>query len=269
MKSILAIFLIGLSIFSFGQDTKKVKNKISKDKYEVFYVLKSDGKIKQGFYELYEQKKVIVSGYYKLNQKDSIWTEYKYSKDKISQGKFLDNQKTGEWIYYHSHSSEEQISAKGYYLNGKRINLWEFYNNDGELIQTFDFNTYSLNTLVDSVEEKSAILITNGKYKGLMYVDEIPTYKNGDSDYFKFLAKNLVFPVKAKINGIQGKVYTSFIISETGEVSNFKIVKSAHEILDKEALRVLKLTNGKWTPATFENETVSVRNITPLSFILR
>lgn len=268
MKSILSILLVGLSIFSFGQDTKKVKNKISKDKYEVFYVLKSDETSKHGIYELYEQKKLKVSGYYKLNQKDSIWTEYKYSKNRVSQGTFLNNQKSGNWTYFHPHTSEEQKYSQGEYSNGKRIKIWNFYSNEGKLIQQFDFNHKKLTTL-DTTYTKSPFLIVSGQYKGLMCTDKRASYKGGDSEFFQFLGKSLIYPPKAKSAGIQGKVYVSFSISELGKVSDFKILRSVHKILDDEAIRVLKLTSGKWLPASFEGENVGVRYITPISFTLR
>lgn len=245
MKIIISSLLICFSICSVGQEIEKVKNKISKDNYEIFYVLKSDNSIKHGHYELYENKELKLSGYYKSNVKDSIWT------------------------FYYSAPLSKKISAKGLYSNNKRIKLWEFYNHEGKLAQTFDFNTYTLNNLVDSIEEKKQNLIMNGKYKGLIYVDKNASYKNGNDNIIQFIGKNLKYPNSAKSNGIQGRVFTSFIVNEKGELSDFEIFRPAHEILNDEALRVLKLSEGQWTPATFENEPVSTRQIIPLSFTLR
>ena len=58
----------------FGQATKKVSDKLTD---ETFYVLKSDMSTKHGEYNKFSNKnKLLVSGYYKLGVKDSIWQCY-------------------------------------------------------------------------------------------------------------------------------------------------------------------------------------------------
>ena len=60
---------------------KKVKEK---DKHnqtiETYFVLKSDKKIKQGYYikQNYDGK-LIENGYYKNNKKDSLWVRFNYN----------------------------------------------------------------------------------------------------------------------------------------------------------------------------------------------
>lgn len=268
MKKILIIFLVSITVNAFAQKKKKIKNKISSSEYEIYYVLKSDKKIKDGTYELYESNSLKTSGFYKENQKDSLWTDFKYSGEKITQGMYLNNQKIGVWTDYYSKDKKEFPIAQGEYLNGKRINVWNFNNNKGELIQQFDFNEMIL-TNVDTSEKRRQPSIFGGKYDGLVYLDKVAEYKSGQSEFFKFLAGNVRYPPEAKMNNIQGKVYVTFMISDSGETSNFKIIRGVHEILDKEALRVLKLTSGMWNSAIFEGEKVSSSYNVPINFILR
>ena len=50
------------------------------------------------------------------------------------------------------------------------------------------------------------------------------------------------------INGMQGKVVVEFEVSPSGELTNFRIAKSQGEVLDQEAIRLIK-EGPKWSPA--------------------
>jgi len=64
----------------FAQKTKKVTNEVTN---EIFYVLKSDKKVRHGEYKMFDFKgKLLVNGYYKYGAKDSIW-EYYNSKERL------------------------------------------------------------------------------------------------------------------------------------------------------------------------------------------
>lgn len=75
----------------------------------------------------------------------------------------------------------------------------------------------------------------------------------GAKEYYTFLAKNVVYPSKARRYGIEGKVYMTFTITSEGTIENIVVTKGVHISLDKEAVRVLRklkfqnppLINGK------------------------
>lgn len=62
----------------------------------------------------------------------------------------------------------------------------------------------------------------------------------GAKEYYTFLAKNVVYPSKARRTGIQGKVYMTFTITSEGTIENIVVTKGVHISLDKEAVRVLR-----------------------------
>ena len=93
----------------------------------------------------------------------------------------------------------------------------------------FSVFTYTVDAQ-NKVNEKSDVYRT---------VDEMPVYPGGNDALRNFIAKNVTYPEKAKKEGIQGKVFVSFVISKKGEVSNAKIERGVSPELDKEALRVI------------------------------
>lgn len=81
----------------------------------------------------------------------------------------------------------------------------------------------------------------------LRMVQELPMYPGGMVEFMKWLTKNLKYPSAALRSKIEGKVMISFIVNTDGSISDIKVVKKAHRLLDAEALRVAKLM-PKWEP---------------------
>lgn len=98
--------------------------------------------------------------------------------------------------------------------------------------------------------------------------DKMPTYKNGsESDMMQFIAKNVKYPVKAMEQGLQGMTMVRFVVNENGDPENFQILHSSYEILDKEAIRVVKLL--KFNPGTNNGKKVKVYYTIPVSFRMK
>jgi periplasmic protein TonB len=99
-------------------------------------------------------------------------------------------------------------------------------------------------------------------------VEEKPLFVGGDKALLIFLGKNTKYPPTAKEAGIQGKVYIEFIIDKNGFVTDAKIARSVHPLLDKEALRVVK-SMPKWKPGLQGGKKVSVNFHVPINFVLQ
>ncbi|MBE2290569.1 MAG: energy transducer TonB [Chitinophagaceae bacterium] len=84
---------------------------------------------------------------------------------------------------------------------------------------------------------------------------------------FRFIAKTIRYPDDAREEGIQGKVYVSFTVTDAGKVTNPSIVSSPHEVLSKEVLRLIGLM-PEWTPTTTAGKPVNVTLEMPVSFKL-
>lgn len=91
-------------------------------------------------------------------------------------------------------------------------------------------------------------------------------FKTGKSGFTNFIRNNTIYPSYSKHNCIQGTVNISFKLDKQGKVYASKVTKGILSELDEEALRLVRLSSGKWQiPAGFDT-TVSV--IVPVNFKL-
>ena len=83
-----------------------------------------------------------------------------------------------------------------------------------------------------------------------------------------FIKENCVYPKRAIENGEQGKVWCEFLVSEDGSLSQFKVVKSVSFLLDKEAIRILKLMPN-WIPGEVNGVLKETSFIISINFELK
>ena len=99
---------------------------------------------------------------------------------------------------------------------------------------------------------------------------EIKPLLNGnpaEDEFRKYLKENVKIVDIAKENSIQdGRIHYTFIIDINGDVIDAEIMKSPHQSLSVDVLRVINSTNGKWTPGKHEGEVIKVRWLSLLTF---
>lgn len=95
-------------------------------------------------------------------------------------------------------------------------------------------------------------------------VETMPEFPGGQSALSKYISNNLNYPESAKINGVSGRVFVSFIINKDGTISDVKIMKSVNEQLDAEAIRVIK-SMPNWKPGKQRGEPVRVQYNMPIN----
>ncbi|TNE78215.1 MAG: energy transducer TonB [Bacteroidetes bacterium] len=98
-------------------------------------------------------------------------------------------------------------------------------------------------------------------------VEVMPEFPGGLDSLFKFISHHIRYPRQARRKGIEGKVIIQFVITETGEVSEAKVVNSVGYGCDEEALRVINML-PKWTPGKQRGKAVKVRFNLPIRFKL-
>ena len=103
--------------------------------------------------------------------------------------------------------------------------------------------------LTDKAHVSEAIPQTPADDKPIHFrvVEQIPQFEGGMEAFTKWLTQNLCYPAEAQRGGIQGKVVVSFIINRDGSISSPKIELSVHPLLDREAMRVVKIM-PRWKP---------------------
>jgi len=99
-------------------------------------------------------------------------------------------------------------------------------------------------------------------------VEDMPEFPGGDLALRKYIATNVKYPVIAQENGIQGKVYVTFVVSKTGKVTNASIARGVDPSLDKEAIRVVN-SLPTWKPGKQRGKPVNVSYTVPINFQLQ
>ena len=95
----------------------------------------------------------------------------------------------------------------------------------------------------------------------------MPQFPGGDPELFNYLGENVEYPEKAKKEGIEEVVYTSFVISDEGKVTRVEILRG-DEVFHESALNAIK-GMPDWEPGrTKEGEAVHVQYRIPLRYQL-
>ncbi|MCA6361970.1 MAG: M56 family metallopeptidase [Bacteroidetes bacterium] len=92
-------------------------------------------------------------------------------------------------------------------------------------------------------------------------------FPGGEKALMDYLAKSIVYPAEAKAQKLQGTVFTEFTITETGEITEVNVKKGIHELLDAEAVRVIRAM-PVWTPANENGKAVASKLVLPIKFKL-
>jgi protein TonB len=99
-------------------------------------------------------------------------------------------------------------------------------------------------------------------------VEDMPVFPGGDLALRKYIANAVNYPVIAQENGIQGKVYITFVVGKDGAIGNASIARGVDPSLDKEALRVVN-SLPKWKPGKQRGKPVNVSYTVPINFVLQ
>ena len=117
----------------------------------------------------------------------------------------------------------------------------------------------TLNVVAQDKSSKSDVFVI---------VDDMPEYPGGQEALRNDIASLVKYPLQAKENGIQGKVYVTFVVNKEGDIEGAKIARGVDPSLDKEALRVMNELNKTWKPGKQDGSPVKVSYTVPIKFAL-
>ena len=113
-------------------------------------------------------------------------------------------------------------------------------------------------TISDTPEKKEPVPFNQ--------VEVTPTFNGGDANTFsRWVNQQLKYPESCKKEGISGRVTLSFTVSETGKVTDVKVLRGVHEDLDNEAIRVVS-SSPDWTPGAVDGKPVAIKYTFPVIF---
>lgn len=94
-----------------------------------------------------------------------------------------------------------------------------------------------------------------------------PQFPGGDDAMAQFIQANVVYPEKSREMGEQGTVYVQFVVNADGSISDVIVLKGVSDLLDAEAMRVIKLMPN-WKPGFQNGKPVRVRYQIPIAFTI-
>lgn len=91
-------------------------------------------------------------------------------------------------------------------------------------------------------------------------------FQSGKKSFTDFLRENTIYPSFSKANCIQGTVNISLKLDGNGNIYSSKVIKGILTDLDDEALRLVRLSSGKWQVPSGYDTTTAV--VIPVNFKL-
>jgi len=262
MKNFLLILLISIASSIFGQDTltyfvarngKETAKENAVGYRKVVKTTEGTFNVKDFFMD----GKFQMTGAYltdSLRKKTGLFKEYLKSGALKSKKTYKNGKENGNSITYHKSGnvkfSIDYILGE---MHGKVITYWQ----NG--IQKRDDNYHNGVFINGKCYNESGTEIDHFPY---MILPKLPGGKNAMNEY---LSKNVIYPARAKLSGIDGKVIVNFTVGKMGKLRNIRIVREAHPYLNKEALRVVNAM-PTWIPGKQDGEAISVSYNLPIDF---
>lgn len=95
--------------------------------------------------------------------------------------------------------------------------------------------------------------------------EKAPSFPGGQKAMMDYLRDHIKYPAALREAGIQGRVIVSFVVDTDGSIKDITVLRSAHERLDAEAIRVVS-SMPNWDPGENQGRKVRVRYQLPVFF---
>lgn len=130
----------------------------------------------------------------------------------------------------------------------------------GGSVRTMACEEFSLSLDDVSVEDKPDEVF--------VLAEQMAEFKGSKDGLEEFIRENIIYPLDALAEGLEGKVYIEFVIDTDGSISDVAVVSSTDPAFETEAIRVIKLTNLMWKAARNSGKKVKSRMVLEVAFVL-
>lgn len=143
----------------------------------------------------------------------------------------------------------------------------------GIMLISFSASSHFLGEVASTSLITQFTLRENGDEETSSYAGEdraMAEFEGGLSDLYDFLGENTKYPEVAdeEVN-VKHKVVVCFDVDEKGDVGNVHVKKSTGDVYEKESIRVITLTSGKWKPAVKDGRPVKSSLSLPFYFTIK
>jgi TonB family protein len=160
--------------------------------------------------------------------------------------------------FKYSFSGKEMIS--GQYVDGKYSGEWFFTNKAGAKRKVV--GEENIREKMNSPDRES------GPANVFKIVEAMPVFPGGEENLFEFLGRHIRYPKKAKFLGVSGRIFCTFVVEPTGELSGIRILRGIGSGCDEEVVRIMNIMPW-WTPGFQNNKPVRVQFNLPIFFNLK
>ena len=141
--------------------------------------------------------------------------------------------------------------------NGQAVSVWytlpvSFKRESGTPSYRSIFGTFHQDTPQDTPQDSTVF----------RSVEQMPQFPGGEAALMKYIQSHVNYP---EGTDVEGRVILQFVIKSDGSIGEVKVVRSVQELLDQEAVRVVK-SLPKFTPGRQNGQAVSVWYTLPVSF---
>ena len=211
------------------------------------------------FQSYWDDGSIRSQGIYQYGRKHGMWVESEPGRGKSSSGHYASELKDGEWTQLDTNGLIESIYTwKDGKLNGKFF----LFDSTG---QKKNEGIYQADTLVGELSKHPVII----KPYLRSCVDKLPGDVNEctASALASIVYTNLKYPKEAREHKIEGTAIVQWDVLADGTVSNIRVPQSLSNEIEKECIRVFKLT-GRWVPASENGRPVKYTMSGPITFRL-
>lgn len=103
--------------------------------------------------------------------------------------------------------------------------------------------------------------------KPFTFVEQMPTFPDGEAAMLKYIREHIKYPAIAKENGIEGTVVVQFVVTKDGDIQKVSIARGIGGGCDEEAARVVK-SMPNWKAGKHNGKAVPVSFTLPIRFKL-
>ncbi len=120
--------------------------------------------------------------------------------------------------------------------------------------------------MMSSDNHASQLCDTTERYEVFGQISEsAPQFPGGEAALMRYLGTNIKYPPELAGTCFQGRVVVTFLIDKTGRVAEVKVLRSIHELLDREVVRVCE-SLPMFEPARRDGEPIDFWYTLPISF---
>ena len=102
----------------------------------------------------------------------------------------------------------------------------------------------------------------------LRVVEHMPQFPGGMDSLRAYMARTVQYPAEAQAVGASGRVFLEFVVERDGALSNIKVIRGAHPLLNEEAIRAVRRM-PRWKPGTHRGQPRRVVQTLPVTFVVQ